>query len=99
MCEMATGQCSSCPQLVVGRTCDRCADNSFGDPNTGCEVRNNIIVLTFQCVASDHLWAGKSDLNRGTRYLKEAYLNQCMALINSDLFICFTGFLSHASVT
>lgn len=38
MCDMATGQCSSCPQLVVGRTCDSCADNSFGDPNTGCEV-------------------------------------------------------------
>lgn len=38
LCDMTSGQCSSCPELVVGRTCNSCLPNSFGDPSTGCEV-------------------------------------------------------------
>lgn len=37
-CDLMTGQCSNCPPLVEGRSCNVCVANSFGDPGVGCTV-------------------------------------------------------------
>ena len=37
-CDLETGQCSNCPPLVGGRTCNVCVANSFGYPSIGCTV-------------------------------------------------------------
>ena len=40
-CDLMTGQCSNCPPLVEGRSCNVCVANSFGDPSIGCMVSSS----------------------------------------------------------
>lgn len=47
-CDLMSGQCSNCPPLVEGRSCNMCVANSFGDPTVGCAVSNIAVEISRQ---------------------------------------------------
>ena len=50
ICDIQSGQCSNCPPLVGGLTCDSCVENSFGDPTIGCMVSSMCSISVYSCM-------------------------------------------------